>query len=100
MGEVKVETGSLTGKVSDIASDGASIKFDTGDVELSKTNIDPFVDFMQASALLETAMNNYASIVSQDTKAMQNVVDEIEKTDTDMANQIEQSTSAQNSGPN
>ncbi|AVO03097.1 hypothetical protein A9958_12050 [Staphylococcus simulans] len=96
MGEIKVETSSLTGKVSDIASAGSDVKFNSGNVELSQTNIDPFVDFMQASTLLETAMNNYVSIISQDTKAMQNVVNEIEKTDTDMANQIEQNTSAQN----
>lgn len=100
MGEVKVETGSLTGKINDISNAGSNVKFDGGNVDLSETDINPFVDFKEASALLETAINNYSTIISQDSKAMQNVVDEIEKTDNDMASQIEQNSSMQNSGLN
>ncbi len=93
MGEVKVETGSMTSKISGISNSGANVKIETVSNSLSGTDISPFTDFAGAIETLTSAVANYSSIITQDAKAMQNAVDDFENNDNNMANQISENTS-------
>lgn len=92
MGEVKVETGSTSSKISNISSTGGDVKLDSSNDSFSGTNIDPFTGFAGAMEILTNAVSNYNSIISQDAKAMQNAVDDFEDNDNDIANQINGNT--------
>ncbi|MCG7337696.1 TIGR04197 family type VII secretion effector [Staphylococcus sp. ACRSN] len=92
MGEVKVETGSTSGKISEISNSGANVKLSSVSNALSGTDISPFTDFAGAIETLNSAVANYSSIITQDAKAMQTAVDDFENNDNDMANQISENT--------
>lgn len=87
MGEVKVETNSAKDEINNIKSAGEDINF-KNDVDLSDTNIEPFTSFKNDADILLEALNNYKSIVSEDTTAMASVVDEFDSNDKEMANDI------------
>ncbi|MCG1981756.1 TIGR04197 family type VII secretion effector [Staphylococcus epidermidis] len=94
MGEVKVETGSTSGKISKISSSGTNVKLDSVNNTLSGTDISPFTDFAGAIETLTSAVSNYNSIITQDAKAMQTAVDDFESNDKDIANQISENTNS------
>ena len=64
MGEIKVETNSAKDEINNIKSAGEDINF-KNDVDLSDTNIEPFISFKDDADILLEALNNYKSIVSR-----------------------------------
>ena len=78
MGEIKVETNSAKDEINNIKSAGEDINF-KNDVDLSDTNIEPFISFKDDADILLEALN---------TTAMVSVVDEFDINDKEMANDI------------
>ena len=52
MGEIKVETGTTSSKISNITSAGTAMQYDAINDSLETTNISPFVEFAAASESL------------------------------------------------
>ena len=91
MGEIKVETGTTSSKISNITSAGTARQYDAINDSLETTNISPFVEFAAASESLSKAIANYSTIVTQDAKAMQSAVNDFNDNDQYIAGQINNS---------
>lgn len=87
---IKLNQSSVTADISNIRSNSQGIMSENGEVNLSKTNLVTFTEYVDMYENYNKAISNYESIVSQDVEAMQTTVNEIVENDSDIANQIGQ----------
>lgn len=85
---IKLNKSEVSPKITSISKAGSNLKSSTSKVTLSKTNLDPFTEYVTMFDTLQSALGNYESIISQDTLAMESVVNEIVKNDKEIANKI------------
>ncbi|MDU9352124.1 TIGR04197 family type VII secretion effector [Staphylococcus warneri] len=87
---IKLNQSSVTADINNIRSNSHEIMSKNGEVNLSKTNLVTFTEYVDMYENYNKAISNYESIVSQDVEAMQTTVNEIVANDSDIANQIGQ----------
>ncbi|HDP2763613.1 TPA: TIGR04197 family type VII secretion effector [Staphylococcus aureus] len=85
---IKLNQASLSKEISSIRTNGQGLKQSNGNVNLSKTNLVTFKEYVNMFEDYQSALSNYENIIEQDTTAMDTTVTEIVENDREIAGQI------------
>ncbi|HDZ8717963.1 TPA: YwqI/YxiC family protein [Staphylococcus aureus] len=85
---IKLNQASVSKEISSIRTNGQGLKQSNGNVNLSKTNLVTFKEYVNMFEDYQSALSNYANIIEQDTTAMDTTVTEIVENDREIAGQI------------
>ncbi|WPA39121.1 TIGR04197 family type VII secretion effector [Staphylococcus aureus] len=85
---IKLNQASVSKEVSSIRTNGQGLKQSNGNVNLSKTNLVTFKEYVNMFEDYQSALSNYENIIEQDTTAMDTTVTEIVENDREIAGQI------------
>lgn len=85
---IKLNQASVSKEISSIRTNGQGLKQSNGNVNLSKTNLVTFKEYVNMFEDYQTALSNYENIIEQDTTAMDTTVTEIVENDREIAGQI------------
>ncbi|HGZ8805728.1 TPA: TIGR04197 family type VII secretion effector [Staphylococcus aureus] len=85
---IKLNQGSVSKEISSIRTNGQGLKQSNGNVNLSKTNLVTFKEYVNMFEDYQSALSNYENIIEQDTTAMDTTVTEIVENDREIAGQI------------
>lgn len=88
---IKLNQGEVSADISSIRSNGQGLISKNSEVNLSKTNLITFKEYVEMFENYQTAISNYEGIVNQDVSAMETTVNEIVANDQDIAGQINNS---------
>ncbi|BBD85103.1 TIGR04197 family type VII secretion effector [Staphylococcus argenteus] len=78
----------MSKEISSIRTNGQGLKQSNGNVNLSKTNLVTFKEYVNMFEDYQSALSNYENIIEQDTTAMDTTVTEIVENDREIAGQI------------
>ena len=84
---IKLNQASVSKEISSIRTNGQGLKQSNGNVNLSKTNLVTFKEYVNMFEDYQSALSNYENI-EQDTTAMDTTVTEIVENDREIAGQI------------
>lgn len=85
---IKLNQASVSKEISSIQTNGQGLKQSNGNVNLSKTNLVTFKEYVNMFEDYQSALSNYENIIEQDTTAMDTTVTEIVENDREIAGQI------------
>ncbi|HCU7482877.1 TPA: TIGR04197 family type VII secretion effector [Staphylococcus aureus] len=85
---IKLNQASVSKEISSIRTNGQGLKQSNGNVNLSKTNLVTFKEYVNMFEDYQSAPSNYENIIEQDTTAMDTTVTEIVENDREIAGQI------------
>ncbi|HAR6664029.1 TPA: YwqI/YxiC family protein [Staphylococcus aureus] len=85
---IKLNQASVSKEISSIRTNGQGLKQSNGNVNLSKTNLVTFKEYVNMFEDYQSALSNYENISEQDTTAMDTTVTEIVENDREIAGQI------------
>lgn len=85
---IKLNQASVSKEISSIRTNGQGLKQSNGNVNLSKTNLVTFKEYVNMFEDYQSALTNYENIIEQDTTAMDTTVTEIVENDREIAGQI------------
>ncbi|HCX9538267.1 TPA: YwqI/YxiC family protein [Staphylococcus aureus] len=85
---IKLNQASVSKEISSIRTNGQGLKQSNGNVNLSKTNLVTFKEYVNMFEDYQSALSNYEKIIEQDTTAMDTTVTEIVENDREIAGQI------------
>uniref|UniRef100_UPI001C557B6D TIGR04197 family type VII secretion effector n=1 Tax=Klebsiella pneumoniae TaxID=573 RepID=UPI001C557B6D len=85
---IKLNQASVSKEISSIRTNGQGLKQSNGNVNLSKTNLVTFKEYVNMFEDYQSALSNYENIIEQDTTAMDTTVTEIVENDREKAGQI------------
>ncbi len=85
---IKLNQASVSKEISSIRTNGQGLKQSNGNVNLSKTNLVTFKEYVNMFEDYQSALSNYENIIEQDTTAMDTTVTEIVENDREIARQI------------
>ncbi|HDJ2905407.1 TPA: YwqI/YxiC family protein [Staphylococcus aureus] len=85
---IKLNQASVSKEISSIRTNGQGLKQSNGNVNLSKTNLVTFKEYINMFEDYQSALSNYENIIEQDTTAMDTTVTEIVENDREIAGQI------------
>ncbi|SUK66191.1 type VII secretion effector [Staphylococcus aureus] len=85
---IKLNQASVSKEISSIRTNGQGLKQSNGNVNLSKTNLVTFKEYVNMFEDYQSALSNYENIIEQDTTAMDITVTEIVENDREIAGQI------------
>lgn len=85
---IKLNRASVSKEISSIRTNGQGLKQSNGNVNLSKTNLVTFKEYVNMFEDYQSALSNYENIIEQDTTAMDTTVTEIVENDREIAGQI------------
>ncbi|HFN8556674.1 TPA: TIGR04197 family type VII secretion effector [Staphylococcus aureus] len=85
---IKLNKASVSKEISSIRTNGQGLKQSNGNVNLSKTNLVTFKEYVNMFEDYQSALSNYENIIEQDTTAMDTTVTEIVENDREIAGQI------------
>lgn len=85
---IKLNQASVSKEISSIRTNGQGLKQSNGNVNLSKTNLVTFKEYVNMFEDYQSALSNYENIIEQDTMAMDTTVTEIVENDREIAGQI------------
>ncbi|HCD5192352.1 TPA: TIGR04197 family type VII secretion effector [Staphylococcus aureus] len=85
---IKLNQASVSKEISSIRTNGRGLKQSNGNVNLSKTNLVTFKEYVNMFEDYQSALSNYENIIEQDTTAMDTTVTEIVENDREIAGQI------------
>lgn len=85
---IKLNQASVSKEISSIRTNGQGLKQSNGNVNLSKTNLITFKEYVNMFEDYQSALSNYENIIEQDTTAMDTTVTEIVENDREIAGQI------------
>lgn len=85
---IKLNQASVSKEISSIRTNGQGLKQSNGNVNLSKTNLVTFKEYVNMFEDYQSALSNYENIIEQDTTAMDTTVKEIVENDREIAGQI------------
>lgn len=85
---IKLNQASVSNEISSIRTNGQGLKQSNGNVNLSKTNLVTFKEYVNMFEDYQSALSNYENIIEQDTTAMDTTVTEIVENDREIAGQI------------
>ena len=85
---IKLNKDSVSSDINNIRNNGQGLMGNNSEVNLSKTNLVTFEEYVDMFESYTSAISNYESIVSQDTSAMETTVNEIVENDQNIAGQI------------
>ncbi|MCP8604893.1 YwqI/YxiC family protein [Acinetobacter baumannii] len=85
---IKLNQASVSKEISSIRTNGQGLKQSNGNVNLSKTNLVTFKEYVNMFEDYQSALSNYENIIKQDTTAMDTTVTEIVENDREIAGQI------------
>lgn len=85
---IKLNQASVSKEISSIRTNGQGLKQSNGNVNLSKTNLVTFKEYVNMFEDYQAALSNYENIIEQDTTAMDTTVTEIVENDREIAGQI------------
>ncbi|HDC8004887.1 TPA: YwqI/YxiC family protein [Staphylococcus aureus] len=85
---IKLNQASVSKEISSIRTNGQGLKQSNGNVNLSKTNLVTFKEYVNMFEDYQSALSNYENIIEQDTTAMDATVTEIVENDREIAGQI------------
>ncbi|BBD90598.1 TIGR04197 family type VII secretion effector [Staphylococcus caprae] len=88
---IKLNKDSVSSDINNIRNNGQGLMGNNSEVNLSKTNLVTFEEYVDMFESYTSAISNYESIVSQDTSAMETTVNEIVENDQNIAGQIRES---------
>lgn len=80
---IKLNQASVSKEISSIRTNGQGLKQSNGNVNLSKTNLVTFKEYVNMFEDYQSALSNYENIIEQDT-----TVTEIVENDREIAGQI------------
>lgn len=78
---IKLNQASVSKEISSIRTNGQGLKQSNGNVNLSKTNLVTFKEYVNMFEDYQSALSNYENIIEQDTTAMDTTVTEIVEKD-------------------
>lgn len=78
----------MSKEISSIRTNGQGLKQSNGNVNLSKTNLVTFKEYVNMFEDYQSALSKYENIIEQDTTAMDTTVTEIVENDREIAGQI------------
>ncbi|HCY6641953.1 TPA: YwqI/YxiC family protein [Staphylococcus aureus] len=82
---IKLNQASVSKEISSIRTNGQGLKQSNGNVNLSKTNLVTFKEYVNMFEDYQSALSNYENIIEQDTTAMDTTVTEIVENDREIA---------------
>ncbi|SUL07552.1 type VII secretion effector [Staphylococcus aureus] len=85
---IKLNQASVSKEISSIRTNGQGLKQSNGNVNLSKTNLVTFKEYVNMFEDYQSPLSNYENIIEQDTTAMDTTVTEIVENDREIAGQI------------
>ncbi|UXV55907.1 YwqI/YxiC family protein [Staphylococcus aureus] len=85
---IKLNQASVSKEISSIRTNGQGLKQSNGNVNLSKTNLVTFKEYVNMFEDYQSALSNYENIIEQDTTAMDTTVTDIVENDREIAGQI------------
>ncbi|MCS5348428.1 YwqI/YxiC family protein [Staphylococcus aureus] len=85
---IKLNQASVSKEISSIRTNGQGLKQSNGNVNLSKTNLVTFKEYVNMFEDYQSALSNYENIIEQDATAMDTTVTEIVENDREIAGQI------------
>ncbi|HDD7470035.1 TPA: TIGR04197 family type VII secretion effector [Staphylococcus aureus] len=85
---IKLNQASVSKEISSIRTNEQGLKQSNGNVNLSKTNLVTFKEYVNMFEDYQSALSNYENIIEQDTTAMDTTVTEIVENDREIAGQI------------
>ena len=85
---IKLNQASVSKEISSIRTNGQGLKQSNGNVNLCKTNLVTFKEYVNMFEDYQSALSNYENIIEQDTTAMDTTVTEIVENDREIAGQI------------
>ncbi|HDF4446424.1 TPA: TIGR04197 family type VII secretion effector [Staphylococcus aureus] len=85
---IKLNQASVSKEISSIRTNGQGLKQSNGNVNLSKTNLVTFKEYVNMFEDYQSALSNYENIIEQDTTAMDTTVTEIVENDREIVGQI------------
>lgn len=85
---IKLNQASVSKEISSIRTNGQGLKQSNGNVNLSKTNLVTFKEYVNMFEDYQSALSNYENIIEQVTTAMDTTVTEIVENDREIAGQI------------
>ena len=85
---IKLNQASVSKEISSIRTNGQGLKQSNVNVNLSKTNLVTFKEYVNMFEDYQSALSNYENIIEQDTTAMDTTVTEIVENDREIAGQI------------
>ncbi|CAA3962795.1 type VII secretion effector [Staphylococcus aureus] len=85
---IKLNQASVSKEISSIRTNGQGLKQSNGNVNLSKTNLVTFKEYVNMFEDYQSALSNYENIIEQDTTAMDTTGTEIVENDREIAGQI------------
>ncbi|HDC5552954.1 TPA: YwqI/YxiC family protein [Staphylococcus aureus] len=85
---IKLNQASVSKEISSVRTNGQGLKQSNGNVNLSKTNLVTFKEYVNMFEDYQSALSNYENIIEQDTTAMDTTVTEIVENDREIAGQI------------
>ncbi|HHW6870949.1 TPA: TIGR04197 family type VII secretion effector [Staphylococcus aureus] len=85
---IKLNQASVSKEISSIRTNGQGLKQSNGNVNLSKTNLVTFKEYVNMFEDYQSALSNYENIIEQDTTVMDTTVTEIVENDREIAGQI------------
>lgn len=85
---IKLNQASVSKEISSIRTNGQGLKQSNGNVNLSKTNLVTFKEYVNMFEDYQSELSNYENIIEQDTTAMDTTVTEIVENDREIAGQI------------
>ncbi|HDC5810089.1 TPA: TIGR04197 family type VII secretion effector [Staphylococcus aureus] len=85
---IKLNQASVSKEISSIRTNRQGLKQSNGNVNLSKTNLVTFKEYVNMFEDYQSALSNYENIIEQDTTAMDTTVTEIVENDREIAGQI------------
>ncbi|QHK54135.1 TIGR04197 family type VII secretion effector [Staphylococcus aureus] len=85
---IKLNQASVSKEISSIRTNGQGLKQSNGNVNLSKTNLVTFKEYVNMFEDYQSALSNYENIIEQDTTAMDTTVTEIVENDREISGQI------------
>lgn len=85
---IKLNQASVSKEISSIRTNGQGLKQSNGNVNLSKTNLVTFKEYVNMFEDYQSALSNYENIIEQDTTAMDTTVTEIVENDREILSLI------------
>ncbi|CAA3935439.1 type VII secretion effector [Staphylococcus aureus] len=85
---IKLNQASVSKEISSIRTNGQGLKQSNGNVNLSKTNLVTFKEYVNMFEDYQSALSNYENIIEQDTTAMDTTGKENVENDREIAGQI------------
>ncbi|CAA3887504.1 type VII secretion effector [Staphylococcus aureus] len=85
---IKLNQASVSKEISSIRTNGQGLKQSNGNVNLSKTNLVTFKEYVNMFEDYQSALSNYENIIEQDTTAMDTTGTENVENDREIAGQI------------